>query len=469
MKGPHGLPRWGPRSALAPLAAGVVAALAAACPRGGPPPARPGPAGAGAAPTARGADASPPAVDAGAAETPARPFLEVRGEGADAAAAREAAVSALEEALFGPGLDAAALGLEVHRVGVDPGGDAAVEGGATRVSLGLERQRVEELLAALAAAEPAEAPPPALAGDLRALQGRFLAGLACRRRAALLDEPCEGSEVEGLAPAVEALARSIRLRVTPADGVPVDRHGRPLRPVAMVAERVEDGGAARPLPALPVALVVPVEGAEPRRVVARTDDRGGARFDLGGAPLSAGARASVARDEVAGILAPLWPAGEVAVPGRRADLHRWSLVASVRAGGRAVTAAPFGPALERALGERGFGAMVAVPAGSARGIRPGAAPAASALTALADRLEGRLDVLLLAQVASESAGRMGPYRVWYEARGQLEAYDLWQGRRLAALEVTAPASGIGDEAADQAAQELLAARLAEQLVAALEE
>jgi hypothetical protein len=54
--------------------------------------------------------------------------------------------------------------------------------------------------------------------------------------------------------------------------------------------------------------------------------------------------------------------------------------------------------------------------------------------------------------------------MWYEARGRVEVFDAWTGRQLTTIEDTITAADVGNERANAAAQEQLAARLVNQIL-----
>jgi hypothetical protein len=143
-------------------------------------------------------------------------------------------------------------------------------------------------------------------------------------------------------------------------------------------------------------------------------------------------------------------------------------VATVRVRGRPTASTQFASSFQKALGQRGLKTRVTIPADVTRQLKA-AAPnqLASTLPGLADSWAGRIDVLLRVELDSEFASQMGPHRLWYEARGRVEAFDVWTGRRLASVDTTATASGVGEERADHAAQKAFAGQAAERLAAEL--
>jgi hypothetical protein len=93
--------------------------------------------------------------------------------------------------------------------------------------------------------------------------------------------------------------------------------------------------------------------------------------------------------------------------------------------------------------------------------RPGALP--GLLGDMADAWAGRVDRVVVIEVDSEYASRMGSRRVWYEARARGQVYDVWTGKQVAAVSETVTESGVGDDRADRAARARLADKVAETL------
>jgi hypothetical protein len=140
----------------------------------------------------------------------------------------------------------------------------------------------------------------------------------------------------------------------------------------------------------------------------------------------------------------------------------------VRVQGQAASPQHVTASLQQELGRLGAKAMVTLPNDVTQRLRSEApAKLAASLPALADTWAGRVDVLVRVDLDSEFASPMGAHRMWYEARGRVEAYDVWTGRQLTTQQATVTAEGVGDDRADRAAQSRFAAQVAEQLVAAL--
>lgn len=408
---------------------------------------------------------------------PAEPALTGEGSGAlpdavvqaSATAATEAeayaqALSALQLGIYGDHSWVQELTLPVH----DSDQDLIQRdetGGGIRVSIGLVRERADALLQELARVSLPASVPAALADALSAPYGLHVEAMVCERRQALLGDECEAPAREEITAAVEAVAREVRLRTRLAGGVPLDAEGRPLRPLEIVVERTSARGATTALAGVPVRIEQPAGVDVLDDTEAVTDNAGTARFALReGATWPSGLRVSLDREAFLGPLAEMWPEGHLVPIGRPVEARRWSLVVTERVQGNRARTAIFGASLDRAVRAGGGEGMVALPPDAQRRVTA-AAPSALAtlLPALADELGGKLDVLIVAEIDSEFASRMGDYRVWYEARGRVQILDAWTGKRLAEVSDAVSASGVGDERADQAARTQLAEKLAGEL------
>lgn len=449
-----------PRAALA--AALLALAGLAAC--GGPARSKPGTAHA-TQPANAPDPQETPGPDAPEPDAPMRDaVVEGGGTAATPGEAYEQAVALLEDQVYGDNAWARELGLTVHDRAHDLLHEEPADGGV-RVLVGLERERLDGVLQELASQPLPATVPPALAEALAEPYGMYMEVFACERRLALLDQPCEAPSRQDIATALQTLASEIRLRARLADGVPLDGQGRPLRPLEVVVERVSARGAITPLPDLPVMVVQPDGADAVSATEARTDAAGVARFAFrDGATWPDGLRVALDPAAFIGPLAEMWPGGELEVQARPAGMKRWGVVVTERVQGNPAREPIFAASLDRAVRTGGGEPMFLVPVEVARRIAAaGPAVVSQMLPALADELQGRLDVLVVAEVDSEYASRMGAYRVWYEARGRVRVFDTWTGKRLAELEDAVTATGVGDERADQAARGQLAEKLAGEL------
>jgi hypothetical protein len=421
---------------------------------------------------------------AATAPSPASPE-SVSGEGRDAATqeAPDTAPWLLEAAATAPSRDeayheaqrrlavavydsqtwAAALDMPVHDRTGDPVREER-DGDGWRVHVGLTRPRVAELLDR-AAHQPlsVDAPAPLFRQVERALR-LALVERVCRRRATVLQAPCgpedpmvEEGEVDAL---LREVAASVRVTAGFDGGVPLGADGRPLRPVSVRA--VTPGGA--PVAGLPLVATAP-DAPKPRRAVTGAD--GTARFaGVGDAEWNGPLEVNVDAERLLGALVDRWPGQSLRIEGRRVGLARWAALVVERVQGSKASSAVVERVLERAIRERVKGRRVQLTEGQRDRVR-GARRDPSVLGALADELAGRLDVVLLVEVDSEFASRMGAQRVWYEARGRAVAFDAWTGQPLATVQTSVTESGIGDTRADQAARQALARTLVDQLLSEL--
>jgi hypothetical protein len=390
--------------------------------------------------------------------------VQASGVGATEAEAYAQALTVLEAEVFGDDPWARDSGLAVH----DPDRDLIHQeaaGGRVRVLLGLHRERLDGLLQELASQPLPSSVPPALSQALASPHGMHMEALACEQRLALLEEPCEGPRREDIAAELQSLAREIRLRTRLAGGIPLDAENRPLRPLEVVVERVSPRGAIAPLAGVPVMVVQPDgedAGGAPR---ARTDATGVARFALPeGESWPGGIRVALDVEAFLGPLADMWPQTALTPTARTASSKRWGVVVTERVQGNQAREPIFAASLDRAMRAAGSEPVVALSVEATRKVTtatPSTLP--RVLPALADELQGRLDVLVIAELDSEYASRMGAYRVWYEARGRVQVYDVWTGKRLAELQDAVTATGVGDERADQAARAQLAEKLATEI------
>jgi hypothetical protein len=391
--------------------------------------------------------------------------VEASGTGTTEAEAYEQAQVMLEDEVYGDHPWTRALELPVHDRETDLF-HQEVEDGRVRVLVGLERERLDGLLQELASQPVPAAVPMALIEALASPHGMYLEAFACERRLALLDEPCGAAPSrDDIAAELQTLAGEIRLRTRLADGIPLDSESRPLRPLEIVLERVTPRRETTELPGVPDLVVQPdgVDAVSVANVI--TDQAGVARFALrAGEPWPGDLRVALDVDAFLGPLAEMWPPSELTPTTRQASVQRWSVIATDRVQCNLASAPMFGAGLVRSLPAGGGEAMVALHAATSRKLTtapPSTLP--QLLPALADQLQGRLDVLIVVELDSEFASRMGAYRVWYEARGRVQVYDVWTGKRLLERQDAVTATGVGDERADQAARGQLAEKLADEL------
>ena len=371
-----------------------------------------------------------------------------RGETEDEAL--ETARAAFREAVLGP------WGRESTLVLYDPAADPVEwqqSDDLHEARIPLERARAEALLAAL----PQRLPRPAFAAELEplhALQEGAIAAFVCERRAALLGEACVPPDLDAaLALAGEAV-RDLTLVAVYEDGVPMGPGGQLLvKPTVQLNRggRPATGFAGLPLIARPAGEA---EEVEPVRVA--VDGHGRAYLDVDPRVPRV---VSLDRGALVPPMASVF--GELRAPmvARQASAQRWSLVLTS-------TADPatddFGRAFATALRSSGAGARQPLASTSRRAILD-ARTRSSALRALSVATHGAVDVVLVAEVSSHFASRMGSRRVWYEATARMTAYSVWTGEVLTELSARANANGIGDARAEAASREDVARDLARQL------
>lgn len=414
-----------------------------------------------------------------AGQAPGDALVSGEGSGADEEQAYQAALGSLAEAVYGPTGASWAPDLDaLHQRDLDPMARSE-SGGRIRIELGLAEERVVALLDALAErplSASAEAPGPAEPLPLASALGDTIARayvqhrerLVCERRQALLGDTCTPPATDEVDAELGALARSVRLRPFYVAGVPLGAGREPLRPIKIVTELAGRYGAYVPVAGLPLELSIGVD--EPiEAIVTISDQSGVATVALPpGQAFPDEVRAGVDRDRLLGPLAEMWPAAELYITGREISPARLGALVAERVDGQATGDGVFAASLGQVLARRGAGQLTVLPAGVApplQSLAPGRL--GNALAQLADAWEGRIDLLVVVELDSDLARRMGANRVWYEARARLSAYDLWSGKRVATVEDAVTASGVGDDRANHAARAQLAEKLAEALMQAL--
>jgi hypothetical protein len=393
-------------------------------------------------------------------------FVQARGDGATEGEAYLDAVAQLATVLFGPESWLSSLGVGIHEAGRDPMHSSATGDGQVQVMVGLDRERVEEVFEMISS-HPYQASPPAhLLETFRQIYQGRLARSVCLRRRELLEWECSPPSIDGLANQMAELAQTIRLQPFFPDGLPLDARGRPLRPILVIAEQRTPGGEWIRLPGLALNVSVPLGTSTPETTAATTNDGGVARFPLGeGRSLSEGTEVVLDRERFLGPLSDLWPGQRLGLSGRLRGVQRWCLVATVRVQGEVEANAPFRGAFQQSMRDRGIAAMVGLRTDQEQPLRAASVEGMTAtLPRVADAMAGQIDVLYRVELVSEYASRMGPHRMWYEARGRVEVFDAWTGRQLTTIEDTITAADVGNERANAAAQEQLAARLVNQIL-----
>jgi hypothetical protein len=385
-------------------------------------------------------------------------FLEAVGVGATEVEAHAAALAGLAQALFGAAAWADVMRVDVYDPQTDPRRVQTSDSGVFEVTLGLSRSRAAAVLSAASMAQPQVTGPAIWRDTVYAFLYAHVGALVCERRRALFSVQCEPGDTTEADGALEAMARQCSLVGAYVGGVPLDTEGHLVRAPGIYA--LCDGVPVADVP------VVASSGVSELRQSAQTDARGRAGFeafarDLWTGPIRVGVDASA----VLGPLHETWPNVEVILEARPIGSKRWTGLVSQ--GARADEG--FSAALAEALESAGLEPPVSVRAEHASTLLQASAQSRpEVFSQVAEVLGGRVDLVLVSDVQSQFAARMGGSRVWYEARGVLFAHDAWSGRVLARVEATAEASGVGDARADRAARQKLAQMLAKRWLETME-
>lgn len=336
------------------------------------------------------------------------------------------------------------------------------DGGRVKVSLEVKADRIRGFLDRFASASlDTSAAPPMWKETLEAFLTAHRSNLVCTRRQALLDESCELLETSELDAAVSNLFSALELNAMPKGSVPTDQAGQPLRPVT-----VQLLHAGNPMPGVPLVVGTSAPDAL-LSLSATTASDGRATFAPGeGKALPNDLVVRVDRATLLGPLRDRVSPVETEAAARAVSMRRWAALVVEHAAGRRTNDRVVAGALGQALLVRGSAGAIPIPVGTQNAfLRLDDARRAQQLPALADELRGEVDVLLVVQADSEYASRMGASRVWFEARGKLQVYNVWNGRLLKTVEASVTADGLGDQRADQAARQKLGQALVEKLAA----
>lgn len=389
-------------------------------------------------------------------------FLEASAAGPAEDEAYAAARRQLARALLGDPAWLDIVPIDIHDRDRDVFAMETLADGTSRATLGLSRARAAEILSAFTETELRIECPSAWRETLHTFVLAHVAATACERRRSLFDSNCEPSDTTEVDSALHELASGLTLTPSHLGGVPLDAERRALRPPGTYV--YWQGVPADQLP-----LVARWRGgSEPMPV--RSDARGHAVVGLPeGAPWPGAMAITVDTRALLGPLHAAFPESTVAIDGRPADLRRWGAVVVERGESRGSTSGSVLEGMAEHLRQRNLGAPIEIPQTHAHTIALGFAHARGQdlrqpLMALADALGGRVDVLFVVEVHTRFANRMGGARVWYEARGELEAYETWSGRLLTSVGTTATASGLDNDRADEAARRALGQALAKEVL-----
>jgi hypothetical protein len=302
----------------------------------------------------------------------------------------------------------------------------------------------------------------------------------CQARQRWLSVPCATEPPLADRMALSNLLADVQLEPLLRDGVPVRKDGALAWPAAV---RVTQGLQA--LNGLPVHLVAPdaaSEAATPRALAARddetnvavSDDRGTCRFST--PHIDVGTQAAV---DLAALLGPLAKSVElpaVNVYTRALDPKRHVVVEVSNGGERApLAASPLGSSVQRELAASYGAQMPALSRELERHIQTDAVAVPPSHDPISERLReqiveathGAIDYLVLTWGHSEFASQMGAGRTWYEARVGTKVIEVWSRATVAVLEDSATGAGMGDAAAEQAALDAAAHKLALRVQTAL--
>jgi hypothetical protein len=399
----------------------------------------------------------------GSSVDPSTTLVQASASASTKEEAHREAVARLEAKIYGSEVWASFLALSPHDPARDPIRSTAA-GGKIEVALGMERERVAEFFDQLAQTTWDRPAPELIAQTLQQIYPIYVQRLVCERRKALLGDECTPPELDQAKAALKALSRTVALRQHYAGGVPLDAAGQPLRPITVVVEMATPTGVAIPLSGVPVKASTTTEDIL-QSAQAESDAAGLASFALQpGAAWPDQVRVALDSPALFGPMAADWPGTEVFVKARKTSAHRWAVVSKERVQGRTAKESLVAASLGKSLRAAGAGNMVALPADAvARLSAAKPRQLGESLPGLADAWGGRVDVLVVVELDSDYASRMGAHRVWYEARGRADIYDVWTGKRLATVEASGTASDVGDERADRTARSMFAESLAAKL------
>ncbi|MEM9189506.1 MAG: hypothetical protein AAGF12_10040 [Myxococcota bacterium] len=386
-------------------------------------------------------------------------FLRARGRGETAEAAYEDGRARLIDQILGEGWSSL-LSVSVHDRSEDYYAETESES-VVEVVVGLSRERLAAVLTALGTAEP-ELPASLPWRDrIEPVTRAHLARQVCVQRRELLAEECELPDTSDADASARALAESLRLVPVPAGGVPLGDDGVPLRPPTVLL--VEED---RPAPEVVLTAELAASADAPELSPVPTSAEGAARFALpDGARWSGPIRVRLDAADLLGPVHTVFPAVEVVLEGREVGLNRWAAVVTEHVRGSRASDRIFAQALEATLRERGARAPANVSTNDSRRIlRLNGTRRAQKIASVADELAGAMDMLLVVEIDSEFASRMGTTRVWYEARGEVVVHNAWTGEVVTTIQASERATGPGDQPADHAARRRLARTLVERLV-----
>jgi len=347
------------------------------------------------------------------------PLIGARAEGASVDEAYVEAKAGLATELLGSPAWATLVELEVHERGRDAW--AVHQTHETQVvDIGLDHDRVAEMLVAFAQSVPHVDCPSPWREILQSWLAMHLRVVACERQRALLDLECETDDTSMVDSAFQQLTHGLRLAPGLRDGVPVGKNG-PLRVPTVLA--LWHGA---PLADVPLR----VRGASGEAQRSRTDIVGKAILEHEG-PWTV----ELDVDAMLGPMAAAWvDPPRATIITRLPTRRRW---VAVMVDTPAASMLPL-PDRQVSLPEP-LRARLATPARQ------------ELLPTLADALSGSVDVILFVRARAAYAGKAGSGRVWFEAKVEAEAHDVWTGDALERFAITETGLGATDAEAREAA------------------
>lgn len=362
-----------------------------------------------------------------------------------------------DESLLVPDALTAALVGAVHDRAAGPLRVAKVVG-LTQVEVGLRRESLRAALVRLEAAL-AQVPIPTsnevVAAVHAARRASLRRALCLRQRALVPGANCQPIDSSAAERQLAEVFAGVELRPVYEGGIPW-RDQVWLRPLRVEAV-FHAGGEPRPLPDLPLRIQSSA-GAPP--TAARTGANGVFEQAIAERPTAAATwTVTFDAERMLGSLAKVVPSLSISLGGRATGCAR---IALVHAKGKPPIVETAQAVLAALTSRVPRPVELAEP--DARQLAEASAERMKEVApALADRMRGALDTVLLLEAESEFASRMETQRVWYEARGTLRGFDAWTGDELAEVSATVTESGLGEPRAERAAREALGRELARRL------
>ncbi len=393
-------------------------------------------------------------------------FAFAVGAGPDLAQAQAAATTALVEKLWGP-LRSERPSVDGHPliIGLPPATELTVNlesfaepSGRHSVLLSVARDAFTSFVKARLA-EPARfgmiegmAPIAQVRRAVAKLEHATFHHAVCARHPELAT--CPAPALEPLEKALASLAPRVTVSLTHAGGIGYRPGEAARRSVSAAAAWETELGYDQAFVDLPLvarqAGVVFEQG--------QTDAKGRYKSGTSLQPAAPGSfSVAVNRQALLGRFEALWPEVEASAPLRQLT----ALTARVHLGfTEKVSGAPTRfatDAMARSLKERRVAVADLAPELKARLAKERAADASA----------GDIDVLVIGEVESHFASRMGARSVWHNATASLTLIDAWDGTELGRASDSTQAVGIGDDDAAARALEQLGGRLAEKIAIVL--